>query len=338
MAGTVSDVGYKVKVSTIGPPKQTVNGLDENLDYVYVLPFVEAAYVVGLGYAAAVEDGVYGTCVIFDIEPVAHVFALAVDRQRLAVADVVDEQRYQLFRELVRAVVVGAVGHNGGHAVGVMEGAHKVVTAGLGGTVRRVRLVLEVLSEEVTAVCQVVRAAAGACGEGRLNALGVSHGQRSVDFIGTDVVEAARDAFAADRSVSMLELTLNSIRQRLAFPVEFGGLKQAEGAHDIGLCKGEGVPDASVHMAFGRKVDYAIDLILLHQRVEGVEVTDVHADEAVVGAVLNVPEVGQIAGIGQLVQIDDSVIRILVDEQPYHMAAYETGSTGNYNCSFEGDH
>ena len=64
---------------------------------------------------------------IFYEEPVAHVLALAVNRQRLLVADVIDEERNQLFGELVRTVVVGAVRDNRRHAVGVVEGTNEVV-------------------------------------------------------------------------------------------------------------------------------------------------------------------------------------------------------------------
>lgn len=54
---------------------------------------------------------------------------------------VVDKQRNELFRKLVRAVVVGAVGYDGGHSVGIMKGTYKMVTAGFTGAVRAVRRV-----------------------------------------------------------------------------------------------------------------------------------------------------------------------------------------------------
>ena len=73
------------------------------------------------------EDEVDGTGVVLDEEPVAHVLALAIDGQRLAMADVVDEQRNQLLRELIGAVVVRAVGNDDGHAVSVVIGTHEVV-------------------------------------------------------------------------------------------------------------------------------------------------------------------------------------------------------------------
>ena len=47
--------------------------------------------------------------------------------QRFAVANVVDEQRYQFLWKLIRPVVIRAVGHDNGHSVSVMECAHEVV-------------------------------------------------------------------------------------------------------------------------------------------------------------------------------------------------------------------
>ena len=39
----------------------------------------------------------------------------------------------------------------------------------------------------------------------------------------------------------------------------------------------------------------------------------------------------EVSRIGQLVEIDDAAIGILVHEQPHHMAADEPGSAGNQN-------
>ncbi len=193
-----------------------------------------------------------------------------------------------------------------------MEGADEVVAAGLGGAVGAVGLVLEVLGEELFAVGQVVLAAGGLGGEGRLDALGVGHLEGAVDLVGGDVVEA---------------LALELLRQGL--PVALGGLQEAEGTHHVGLCEGEGVLDAAVHMALGGEVDDAVDVFVLHQFVDTVEVADVHLDELVVGLALDVLEVGQVAGVGQFVEVDDFILGVLVDKEPYHMASDETGSAGD---------
>ena len=136
MAEAVGDVGDEAEVLALAAPEQTVDGVDYNADDVDVLPLVEAADVVGLGHLALVEDEVNSTRVVLDEEPVAHILAFAIYRQRLAVTYVVYEQRYQFFGELVGPVVVRAVGYQCGHSVCVVICAHEVVARGFGGRVR----------------------------------------------------------------------------------------------------------------------------------------------------------------------------------------------------------
>ena len=127
MAGAVCHVCNEIHVFTFLAFEQTVNRVDDNLDDVDVLPFVETADIIRLGNLAIVEDDIDGTCMVFYIQPVAHVFTLAVYRKRFAVAYIVDEQRYQFLRELVWSVVVGAVGYDGRHSVSVVEGTYEMV-------------------------------------------------------------------------------------------------------------------------------------------------------------------------------------------------------------------
>ena len=152
MPGTVGNVRNQVHIFAFLTAKQTIHCINHHLDDVDVLPFVEASDVVGLGDLALVEDKVDGASMVFDIQPVAHVFAFAIHRQRLAVTDVVDKQRDQLLGELLRTVVVRTVGHDGRHAVSVVKGTDKVVAAGLAGTVGTVRVVFGIFIEEVLAV------------------------------------------------------------------------------------------------------------------------------------------------------------------------------------------
>ena len=154
MAGTVGDVGNLVHIGTFGTTQEAVGGVNQDLDEVYVLPFVEATDVVGLCDFALMEDKINRPGMVFHIEPVTHVLTFAIHRQRLAVADIVDEQRDELLGELIRAVVVGAVSDNGWKAVGIMESSHEVVARSLGGTIWTVRLIFQILGEELLAVCQ----------------------------------------------------------------------------------------------------------------------------------------------------------------------------------------
>ena len=50
-------------------------------------------------------------------------------------------------------------------------------------------------------------------------------------------------------------------------------------------------------MTLSSKVDDAIDLLVLHQLIKGIEVADVHLDKLVIGTVLDILQIGQITGI-----------------------------------------
>ena len=106
MSEAVGDVGDEVEVFAFFATKESVNGIDDDLDDVDVLPLVEAANVVGFSYFALMEDKVDGTGMVFYKEPVAHVFTFAIYGQWLAMANVVDEEWNQFLRELVRTIVV----------------------------------------------------------------------------------------------------------------------------------------------------------------------------------------------------------------------------------------
>lgn len=117
----VSDEGDESETMSFGVSEKAVNGLDHHLDEVDILPFVEASDVVGLCGTTLVEDEIDGAGVILNIEPVTYILAFSIDRKRLSLAYIVDEQGYELFRELVRAVVVGAVRDHDRHSVCIVE-------------------------------------------------------------------------------------------------------------------------------------------------------------------------------------------------------------------------
>jgi hypothetical protein len=62
-------------------------------------------------------------------------------------------------------------------------------------------------------------------------------------------------------------------------------------------------------------MDNAVYLIVVHQLEHQLEVADVALHKGVVGLVLDVLEVGQIACISQLVEVDDVILGIFVHEQ-----------------------
>jgi len=66
-------------------------------------------------------------------------------------------------------------------------------------------------------------------------------------------------------------------------------------------------------------VDYSVDVVVGHQLLYCLVVADVGLHKHVVFLVLNVLEVGQVACIRQLVEVDDAVLRIFVHEQAYYV-------------------
>ena len=82
-------------------------------------------------------------------------------------------------------------------------------------------------------------------------------------------------------------------------------------------------------MALGSKMDDAVHVLVLHQLVNAVKVADVHLDKAIVGLILYVLEVGEVARVGQLVKVDDLIFGVFVDKQTYHMIADKTRTAGD---------
>ena len=198
-----------------------------------------------------------------------------------------------------------------------MERANEVVGARLRCRIRRVRRVLGRLVEEVVTVGQMVFGAGGRRGERRRDAFRVVHLEGAIDFVGRDVVE-----------------TLALVLLGEAFPVELCGLEQGERSHHVRLREGERVLDGTVHVAFGGQVNDAVDLFILHELVERVEVADVHLHELVVRLALDILQVREVARIGQLVEVDNLVFRILIDKEAHHVAANEACAAGNDDRTF----
>jgi hypothetical protein len=115
--------------------------LADQFDDIDVGFFIPAADVVGLAHPACLQYAAYGVAMILDIEPVAYLQAIAVNRQRLACERIDDHERNQLFRKMVRAVVIGAVGGQCRQAVSVLIGPHQMVGGCLGSGIRAVGFV-----------------------------------------------------------------------------------------------------------------------------------------------------------------------------------------------------
>ena len=231
------------------------------------------------------ENQVDGTGVVHHIEPVAHIDALAVNRQRLVVLDIVDEQRDQFLRKLVRTVVVGTVGDDRRQAVGVVVGTHEVVGRGLRRGVRTVRRV----------------------GRGLLERARVT--KSAIHLIGGDVVEP-----------------LSFV---IVLPDALGSIQQVDRPHHIGEDELHRIGDGTVHMRLGSQMDNAVKPFFFKKLVDERSIHDVTFHEVIIGFLVHIRQILQIAGIGQFIQIINLIIRIFVHKEAYHMTSYKAGAASD---------
>ena len=81
--------------------------------------------------SAIMEYHINSTCMVHYIQPVAGILPIAIYRQWLAVANVIDKQWYQFFREVIWPVVVRAVGYQDGQSVRPLPGLGEMIGRGL---------------------------------------------------------------------------------------------------------------------------------------------------------------------------------------------------------------
>jgi hypothetical protein len=242
----------------------------EQADHLDVLAFVVAADVVGLARRATFQDPNQGAGMVVDVEPVANLVALAVDRQRLAVQGVEDHQRDELLGKVIRAVVVRAIGGDHRQSVGVVPGAHQMVGRGLAGGIGGIGLV------------------AGGFGE----QAGVA--QAAVDLVGGDVMEAEAGLALAFQAV----------------PVVPGGFEQGVGADDVGLDEFGRAVDGAVDVALGGQVHDAVRLVLAEQAADLGGVADVDLLEGVARVAGDAGQGVEVACVGQAVHVDHPVVGV----------------------------
>src|SRR5919198_2862565 len=96
-AGVARAVGHPAD-ERVGLARQSQDFAGQN----DVFHLVAAADVVDLAVATPTQDEIDGGAVVDDIEPVSHVAPVSIERQRLVVEGVGDEQRDDFLRILVR--------------------------------------------------------------------------------------------------------------------------------------------------------------------------------------------------------------------------------------------
>jgi hypothetical protein len=109
----------------------------------------------------------------------------------------------------------------------------------------------------------------------------------------------------------------------LITPVLPGCIEQVYGSQYVRFNEGYRIGYGAVHVTLGSEVDHALRLILTEYPVERIGVGDIGFLEEIIRSVLDIAEIFQISCIGQQIQINDAVLRIFPDKQPYYMRADE---------------
>jgi len=242
------------------------------------------------------ENEIYRPDVVLHIEPITHIFTFAIDRKRLAIADIVEKQRDELLRKLERAIIVGTIRHNHRHAESIVERPDEMIPGCLAGGIRTMRVVLGVFGKQ-----------------------GAIEIQGPVNLIGGYVIKPAR-------------LSVHRPIQRL--PIGLGGIKHGQCPHYVRACESERILYAPVHMSLGGQMYDAVYTVFGNDPAHCLQIAYIRLDEGIIRTILHLLEIGQIAGISQFVEIDDMVFRIFPDKMNDQVAAYETGAPGNQNGSF----
>ena len=177
--------------------------LEQQRHDVAVGPLRRPGDVVGLARLAVAQDVVDRRGVVGDVQPLATLQAVAVERQRAIVERVGHEQRDQLLGMVVRPVRVRAAGHHGIDAMGDDVAPDEQLAGRLGRRVRRARRERRVLA-------------------------GVALVDRAVDLVGRDLQEARPVGGRAARLEQDVDADHASRQERLgvedrAVDVRLGG-------------------------------------------------------------------------------------------------------------------
>jgi hypothetical protein len=108
-----------------------------------------------------------------------------------------------------------------------------------------------------------------------------------------------------------------------------GRFQQDVGPENIGEDEGAGLHERAVHVRLGGKVEHHVHL--RHELVHQGGITDVAPHEPVVGVLFHVPQVGGVAGVGELVQVDHLAALIAIQQVEDEVAADEAAAAGDQN-------
>src|SRR5574344_1285566 len=122
---------------------------------------------------------------------------------------------------------------------------------------------------------------------------------------------------------------------RKSLPIQLRSLQHSQRTHHIGTGKSKRILYRTIHMTLCCQMNYTIHLFTTHQSHHSIEIAYICLNKLIVGASLQVLQVGQIACISQFIYIYNIVVRVLVDKQTYRMTTSAPGPTAIDIISFQ---
>src|SRR5258708_3601010 len=245
-----------------------VKDVTYEMHHLKVRLLVRGADIIGLARPASLQHAPDCSTVVRNVEPVTNVLAIAVDRQRFSGESEANDKRDQFFRELIRAVIVGAIGGERRQSVGAVIGAHQLIRRGLA---RRVWTV-------------------GRIGRG-FPEWGSTDLKRAIDLVGRNVKKPKFVPFApAERT-----------------PMGMDSFEESQSPHNIGLDESIRVMNRPVDVTLGREVDYGYRPVFSQNVRNRLDTADVRAEKGVSIIIGKFCKILYISGVSQAIDIDRRV-------------------------------
>src|SRR5690606_28359082 len=114
-----------------------IEHITDAFDHLQVRTLAAPANVISLARSPFLDDQLQRPDMVFHVEPVADVGAIAVDRQWLFLQSIEDHERDEFFGKLVRSEIIGAVRYNDRQAEGAEPCFAEMIGSRLAGRIGR---------------------------------------------------------------------------------------------------------------------------------------------------------------------------------------------------------
>ena len=189
VAGSVCNIGDKIHIFSLLSTDKTIDGIDKYFNNINIFPLIKSTNIISISHFTFMENGINGAGMIFYKQPIANIFAFAINRERFSFANIIYKKRDKLFRELVRAIVIRAVSYDSRHTIGIMESAYEMVGRSLRSGIRAMRVIFCSFVKEISTISEVMSTGRSLSGKRRFNTLRISKFQCTIHLICRDMVK-----------------------------------------------------------------------------------------------------------------------------------------------------